>query len=300
MKGKLLMLFLLGYVIAANAQSRSPQITFTDAPIKESHLKDSLEMAYEERPYFLLISQSEEALGRGDYEAAALRLVEAMSVEPENPLNVAVMSNLGMLYYYNGQDTLALQVLDKAVERAPRMLAPREGRARILLTMGKDREAFKEYSDIIEIDSLNTDSRFMRAMISLYHGDMPTAKVDIDLLTQVVPLTRNTLLAQATYAMMDSNNIEAISLFRKLIEMDSAPEYYSNMVKCMLAVDNLADASETLGKALEKYPRDPELYYYRAVLNMRRYLKKEAIEDAKRAIELGADPKKVKELFESY
>lgn len=274
-------------------QSRMPEIKISEKPVENAEV-DSLE----ERPYFLLIDQSEKALQEGDYASAALRLVEAMGIEPENELNVALLSNLGMIYYYNEQDSLALVVLDKAIERAPRLIAPRQGRARILVAQGRDREAYKEYERILEIDSINTDTRFLHGMMALYSGDLETALTDIKVLERVIPESSTTKLAHAVLYSMTGNEIEAISLFRKLIEDDPSPEYFGQLTACQLAIDELAGASETIGKWQEKYPRDPELFYYRAILNKRRYLNDEAHRDAKQAIKLGADPKKVKAIFD--
>lgn len=277
-------------------QSRMPETKIAPREPELSE-KDSLERAFEERPYFLLIDQSEKALEEGDYEAAALRLVEAMGVEPDNELNVALLSNLGMIYYYNEQDSLALVVLDKAIERAPRLIAPREGRARILVSNGRDKEAYREYENIMDIDSLNTEARFLHGMMALYGGDLATAKEDIGVLEKYMPTSLRTMVAQATMFSMTGCEREAVSLFRKIIEKDPAPEYFGRLTACLLALDNLSEASDVIGQWLEKYPNDAELYYYRAILNKKRYRPDEAQRDAKQAIRLGADPAHVSAIF---
>lgn len=281
--------------LLATAQSRMPEIKIQ--PRQESKAEnDSLNL--EERPYFLLIEQSEKALEENDFEAAALRLVEAMGIEPDNELNVALLSNLGMIYFYNEQDSLALVVLDKAIERAPRLIAPREGRARVLVAKGRDDEARREYANILAIDSINTNARFMHGMMSLYSGDLASAENDVAVLERVVPVSTVTKLAKANLYSMTGRELEAISIFRDLIEKEPAPEYYGRMAACQLALDFLGDASDTIGRWLEKYPSDGEAYYYRAILNKRRYLPEEAHKDAKKAIGLGIDPQRVKAIFD--
>jgi tetratricopeptide (TPR) repeat protein len=281
----------IGY---ASAQSRYPDIKIQPKEEKES--TDSLNL--EERPYFLLIEQSEKALEENDYDTAGLRLIEAMSVEPQNPLNVALLTNLGMIYYYNEQDSLALETLNEAVRRSPRLIGAHEMRARVLTGMNRDKEAYQDYCDIIEIDSINTNAHFMRGMMALYSGDAETAKSDFDVLNRVVPLARNTMLANGTYLAMTGNDREAISYFRKLLDVEKMPEYYASLVGCLIAIDNLDEASKVLGEAFNRYKSDPELYYYRAKLNKLRYMIEDAHKDAKRAIELGADPRKVAKIFE--
>ncbi|MCH5218953.1 MAG: hypothetical protein J1F20_00165 [Muribaculaceae bacterium] len=290
-------LFWLFWLIAVVSffQSTSAQTRMPEIKIQQREVVDST--GFEERPYFLLIEQSEKALEEGDYESAALRLVEAMGIEPDNQLNVALLSNLGMIYFYNEQDSLALVVLDKAIERSPRLIAPHEGKARILISMGRDNEAYQEYENIIDIDSINTNARYVHGTMALYKNDLETAMKDIAVLERIVPVSPRTMLAKAILYSMTGNEIEAISIFRKLIDNDPAPEFFGRLAACQIAIDNLGDASETIGKGLHYYPDDAELYYYRALLNNKRYLPDEAHRDAKKAIELGADKAKVLQIF---
>lgn len=293
----LLILLMCAYAAAplpSTAQSRYPELKLTPK-YKEKTPVDSLN--YDERPYFILIDESERSLADGDYEAAALRLVEAMGIEPQNPLNVALLSNLGMIYYYNGQDTLALTTLNEAVKRSPRLIGARQHRATVLAALGRDDEALADYNAIIQIDSINTDALFMRCMMSLYRGDLSTAQHDAASLKRIIPLSSRSLLANATVCANTGQNNEAISLYRKLLDIDKQPEYYSALAGCLIAVDNYNEASEVIGKGLERWSHDPELYYYRALLNHKRYLDKEARADAKRAINLGANPQKVEQIF---
>lgn len=293
---------LLGPVIALSltltaltmaAQSRMPEIKFK--PLQKKEAADTF--GFEERPYFILIEQSEKALAENDYHSAGLRLVEAMAIEPDNPLNVALLSNLGMIYFYNEQDTLALQTLDRAVERSPRLVGARENRARVLMSMNRDADAYADYEAIIDIDSTHCDARFFHAMMSLYTGQLQKAQKDIAVLRGIVPLWSKTMLADATMNAMTGNNHEAVSLYRRLIERERMPEYYAALAGCLIAVDNLHDASSTIAEGLKHFGNDPELYYYRALLNKKRFLNDDAMRDARRAIELGADPRKVNDIF---
>lgn len=291
--------FFIAYILLAvacgvGAQSRHPELKFTPKP-KTEKVPDSLN--YDERPYFILIDESEKALAEGDYEAAGLRLVEAMGVEPQNPLNVALLSNLGMIYYYNQQDSMALVTLNEAVRRAPKLIGAHKHRAVVLSALGRDSEAFDDYNAIIEIDSLNTDALFMRAMMAIYRDDFATARHDAATLDRIIPLSRNSLLANATLAANEHRNHDAISLYRKLLDVDKQPEYYAGLIGCLIAVDNLDEASAVIGKALQRYANDAELYYFRAIVNKHRYLDKEAKADATKAIALGADPKRVAAIF---
>lgn len=76
---------------------------------------DSLEA----QPYYILIGEAEEAIADNRHEEAAARLRDAMAVDPDNPGNVLLLSNLGVIYWRCGQDSMALSVFDEAHRRAP-------------------------------------------------------------------------------------------------------------------------------------------------------------------------------------
>ena len=75
----------------------------------------------EEDVYFILMGQADQAIKDENYPEAEHRLVEAMAIEPNNPSNVLLLSNLGMVYSYMDRDSLALEAYDEALRRAPEM-----------------------------------------------------------------------------------------------------------------------------------------------------------------------------------
>ncbi len=285
-----LLIILLAAYFGASTQSRNPELVVPHyAKVKAEALADS--SGYEAHPYFILVDESEKALAEGKYADAALRLVEAMGIEPDNPLNVALMSNLGMIYHYDGKDTLALQCLDEVVRRSPKLIAGHDNRARVLAAIGRDKEAYEEFGRVIELDSLNTDSRFYHGMMALYAGNLPVAERDFAVLEKVIPVSRNTYLAMGTLYALTSREAQAQSYLRKLVDIAPEVEYYLLLADCYLVDGRLGEASDLLGKALQRYPDDYSLYLRRARLNKARYDSDAADRDVETAINLGADPR---------
>jgi len=89
----------------------------------------------EEDPYFLLCGQADRAIADGDYEEAAARLIDAISIRPAAPESILLMSNLGMVYSYMERDSLALATLNEAHRRAPAMRTVIANRAKEFLKM---------------------------------------------------------------------------------------------------------------------------------------------------------------------
>lgn len=252
----------------------------------------------EEDPYFLLSGQADEAIREEKYDEAAARLIEAMSIRPESPENVLLLSNLGMVYSYMGRDSLALATLNDALRRAPSMRTVLRNRGRILLKLGRDREAYDDFSIVLKTDSVNLESLFYRGTIALYSGDKEQAEKDFGVLQRHYPDDTCTAQALSSLYFLTNRNKEAIPYFKRIIEVYPEPEYYAPLAGCYLALGNLTEASATLAEAMAKFPNDPELYYYRAMLNRDRYRPDEAHADAKRAVKLGLRPEKARSLFE--
>lgn len=264
-------------------------------PIAADTLPDSL---FEADPYFLLMGEADKAIADQKWEEAAARLTDALSIKPDHLSNALVYNNLAAVYSYMGRDSLALSTYSRGLDVAPNMLTLIVGRAKTLLSLGRDAEAFTDFDRALAIDSLNTDARYYRGMLRMYAGDLPGAEADFDILARITPKSADTAVALATLYSMSGRPRQAIPYIRQLIAMDPSPEYYANLAGCWLDLGDLSEASEAIGEGMSRFPDDPELYYYRARLNRDRYRHDDAQTDAARAIRLGANPAKVRSLFE--
>lgn len=253
--------------------------------------------ADEEDPYVLLCGEADAAVAEGRFADAAQRLNEAMGLRPNNPQNVMLMSNLGMIYSYMDRDTLALTVLDEAIRQAPALRQAQTNRGKVLLKMGRDKEAFESFGKVLEADSINFDARFYHGTIALYAGDLATAEADYAVLSALLPKSIVTARALGMLYSLTDRNTEALPYLERLVEEEPSPEYYSALAGAQLALGRLTEASATITGGLERFPSDPELYYYRAILNRDRFLLDDARADAKRALELGANPRRVAPLL---
>ncbi len=70
-------------------------------------------------PYFILTAEADSAIAKGDYDRAAARLIDAMAVEPDNPGNLLLKTNLGIVYSALDRDSLATATLSDVISRAP-------------------------------------------------------------------------------------------------------------------------------------------------------------------------------------
>ena len=103
-------------------------------------------------------------------------LQQAMRLEPGNPSNVLLMSNLGMIQFYDGRTDEALSTLTHAHNMAPKSVTVLMNRARIYTSTYQPKLAEADYNTVISLDSTLIEPRFYRAMITLNSGNIEAAK----------------------------------------------------------------------------------------------------------------------------
>ena len=278
---------LFAIITAAAVSMAAFDIPGTTAPPKQPSDND----------YMDLVGEAEKAISANNYEAAVACIKRAIDLEPDNPSNILLMSNLAMVYSYMDQDTLALITYDETLRQAPNMTTVRNNRALLLAKMGRDNEAFNAFAAVIDTDSLNATARYYHGIMALYSSRLDIAEADFAVLKSVAPDSRHTAVALSSLYSMTQRNLEAIPYFKKLVKDSPDPEFYAGLAGCYLALGRLSEASETIADGLKRYAYDPELYYYRAWLNRDRFRLDEAHDDARKAIALGANAAKVNALF---
>lgn len=251
----------------------------------------------DESPYMKKVDEADKACNEGDWRKAEQALTEAMSLEPSNHNNVLLLSNLGIIRYNMGLDSLAIATLTDAHRMAPSSVTILSNRARILLANGYEDEAYSDLDLILQLDSMVITPRFHHCLLSLRRHDFRMAKKDFEFMRKHFPEDIETDIAGASVLSGTGDYTDAIPLYSKIIEQRKDAEYYSGRAYCYLLTDQLQEASDDINTALSLTPDDGELYLYRSALNKRRFRPDDAEADAMRAVELGVDRERVKQFL---
>ena len=247
--------------------------------------------------YISLMAQADSAIAAEEWGSAERNLLEALRLEPANPSNVILMSNLGMVRFYQGDDSLAVATLNDAHAMAPNAVVVLSNRASVFAALGEYDKAYDDWGRILEIDSLHTTSRYLHAMEALRRGAVGDADRDVEMLRRYAPDDHRTDLAVGTFYTATGRYSEAIPALNHAIEAAPSPELYTSRALCRIMNNELNEASEDIAAGLELDPSDAELYLYRGLLNKLRYRNDDARRDALRAVELGMDPNRAAPLL---
>lgn len=251
----------------------------------------------DETPYVKMMGAADSAIAKGDWELAEKYLRNAMRMEPANPANLLLLSNLGMVQFYQGQDSLALSTLTDACNIAPRTVPVLANRATVYEALDKHEEALGDCNRILAIDTANVRARAMRINYNIRKGNTDSAEADLDTLLLYSPDNHIALILAGNIYASTGRYAEAISPLSKVIEKDPQAEYYAVRALCRLMTGNLNDASTDIAEGLRLNPSEGELYLYRAVLNKMRYRNDDAKSDAKRAEKLGVSQERVRQFM---
>ncbi len=259
-------------------------------------LLSALSVRAQSEAYLQMVEQADSALAAGRWGEAVMTLDRAMLMEPENPGNILLLSNKGVALAAMGSDSLAIEALNEAHRRAPVSVTVLLNRGRIEAASGRVIEAYRDFSQVIELDSTLTDPLFYRALIAMQLGDLETAARDLDRMAELAPDLPDTHLGHAAFYTAMGEPSEAISEFTWLIDREPTAGLYTERASLYLELDELAEASADIAEGLALEPDDPELYLQRAVLNRKRYRPDDARADVRRAMELGVPAERIRAL----
>lgn len=244
-----------------------------------------------------LVDQADKAITEQRFADAEKSLVEAIRTAPGDPSNALVMSNLGMVRLYMGQDSAAVATLDRAVALAPAAVAIRSNRARALLATGREAEGVEELERIMEMDTTLAQPYFLRGMLRLHHGLVEQAEADFDRMGRIDPDDPDLDVALATLDDAIGKWEQAVIHYNRAILRDPDPAYYAGRARCQLMLSRFTEAGADIEEALKMTPDDAELFLLRALLSKAQYRPDDAEADGRRAIDLGADPRRVRKLL---
>ena len=255
--------------------------------------------AWADTPYLKLVDDADKAVAKGDYQLAINLLNEALKTEPDNSGNVMVLSNLGMLNYYMGSDSLAIGYLTMAHQMAPESVTILSNRAKVYTETNRLGAALRDLEKITRLDSTLYRPYLNMGVIYLTAGDSACAHVALDRMSKLTDTSksRECTAALAWLATVRGDNVDGLKQYSILIAQEPTADLYAARALCHVALDHFSEASEDIAAGIELDAECAELYVARACLNKRTYRNDDALNDAQKAINLGASRDRVKSLL---
>ncbi len=249
--------------------------------------------------YIKLVDKADKAIKEDKYDEAIQLLTEALHAEPDNSGNVMLISNLGMLYYYTGQDSLAIDCLSLAHEMAPESITILGNRAKVLMETGQYDRVMPDLLQLSEMDSTLVQPVLNIAIIQLSRGDIENAEITLERVKKMTDTSKSQecSAALAWLASIQGDDRQALEHYTALINIEPSPSLYASRAMSHIELEHYIEASEDIAAGIEMDPECAELYVARAFLNRRTYRNDDAMKDAQKAIDMGANRDRIRQLL---
>ena len=254
---------------------------------------------------------SERAVAATEQDSLTLAeeyIMKALKLDPANPHNALLFSNLGTIQRRQHQYEQALESYTLALNIAPHTVPILMNRAALYLELGKDEQARVDYALALDIETDNREALLMRAYIYRQKRDYKAARSDYERLLKLSPLSYNGRLGLAMLEQKEGKYEEALSLLNKMIadKADEATQitapHYSVLYVARAGVEkdmqHIDMALIDLEEAIKLDPSQSEAYLMRGQIYLSQKKKELAKRDFEKAVTLGVPQADVRDLLQ--
>ena len=201
----------------------------------------------------------------------------ALKLEPANPHNALLFSNLGTIQRRQRKYEKALESYNFALNIAPRAVPILLNRATIYMELGRNNLAQADYSLVLDLEKDNEEALLMRAYIYMQQRDYKMAKADYERLLKVNPTSYNGRLGLATLEQREGRQL--------------SPSQYAMLYVARAGVEKDLHHTDMalvdLEEAISLDSSQPEIYLMRGEIYLAQKKKDLAKRDFEKAISLG-------------
>lgn len=246
--------------------------------------------------YQELSEKAVECVGKDSLAQAEDLLKQALRLEPKNPHNALLFSNLGLVQRKLGRYNDAVESYTYALNIAPLAVPILLNRAAIYLEQGMQDKAYVDYCQVMDVDKKNTEALLMRAYIYMLRRDYKGARLDYQRLLEIDPKNYNGRLGLATLEQKEGKFRESLDLLNQLLV-----EFPEDAVLYVARADVERDmkhedlALVDLDEAIRLAPNSVDAYLLRGDIYLDQKKKSQAKADFEKAISLGVPPADVHE-----
>ena len=240
-----------------------------------------------ESPYFQYIDSAQTYIYSHDWPKAEQWLTKAFLIDPDNPGNSMVLSNIATLQRYQGRLAEAVKNYSLALDMTPHAVTLLLNRAALYVEMDSVQRAIDDFERVCELDMYDTEARYSLGVLAMERGDNKRAE---DLFNEIKRINPNSGLYHEGMGLLHKRNgnfSRAAELFTQVIKAQPSAQLLGNRADCYLAMKRLNDAEDDIRTALEMTPDDPYLYVLRAKLNKLRFQREDMARDIDTAVSLG-------------
>lgn len=250
--------------------------------------------------YLQLADSAQYLIGKERWGDAADCLRRALRLEPANPGNPMLFSNLGVATGMEGKYGEAMQCFEIALSRAPHSIPVLSSKAKIQILAADEEGALETLDTVLSLDSMAQWARQTRGLMRLRTHDFKAAYSDFRFLTDRFPGDSWGPAGLAKCMEAQGYLAEAAGYYRDALQRcsDNDPdqiEFQLGLIENLGHTEQLQEALEVAKDALASHPNEGRLYLLRGWIKQKLLIYREAEEDRRLALDYGIDPQIVEQ-----
>lgn len=248
--------------------------------------------------YQEFVEKSYQYLDKDDLIAAEESLRSAMRLEPGNPNNYALLTNLGTIQRRQGKTDEAMISYTAALSRHPNNETILDNRASLYAEMGETDKAVTDYTLLLLQNPINEDALYRRGLLYLKQKDFIRAEQDFDKILEVNEKSVHGRVGHAILEKMRSNYDESERIYNYLI--DKLPRdwtLYEGRADLYFMMGKNARAMSDINRVFTETEPTAAMYVLRGKIKLALYEREPAKKDFLKAKEMGYNPEIIEELM---
>lgn len=252
--------------------------------------------------YLELADSARYYIAKENWSEAARCTRDALRLEPANPGNPMLFSNLGLAAGMEGKIGEAMECFDIALSRAPKSIPVLTSKAKIQIKASDTEGALETLDAILAIDSVSEWPLQTRGLLRMRRGDYKEAFDDFKKLTKTYPTNSWGPGGMAKCMEIQGYISEAAGYYSEAISRtksgdEDRVEFQLGLIENLGHTGKLTEALDMAKEAIEEQPHDGRLYLLRGWIKKLLLIYREAEADKKLAIDYGVDYQTIERFF---
>lgn len=241
-----------------------------------------------------LADSADRYIAREKWEEAESVIVKALRLNPAEKSNWLLWNNLGIVHTKQGFNARAIEDFSIGLASAPKSTVLLVNRAAALLENGSKTDALADLDEALKVDSLLQWPRKMRGVLLAETGCPEEAEADFSFYESLWGEDSAIWESRGDIAASTGDVKKAYDFYfqaaQSLEDEDMAVKLFLYLAKYGAPEEHL----DLLTQAIAQWPRNPSLYFARAIAAKNRYQTESMENDLKTAVSLGADKELLK------
>ena len=232
---------------------------------------------------------------------------QALKLEPVNPHNALLFSNMGTIQRRQGKQELAVESYSFALNFAPASVPILMNRATLYMEMGQEEKARVDYALVLDYEKDNKEALLMRAFIYMNQRNYPFARADYERLLKLEPQHYQAWLGLAILEQKEKKYQAALEQLNAMLAAREGSDGPLTDEQVAVLYVARADVEQEMGhtelaladleEAIALDAAQREAYLMRGQLYLQQKKKVQAKRDLEQAVALGVPQAEVRELL---